>query len=240
MQIYQILNKVTGKSYVGKSKDYSARFRRHQENAKRKINRRLYDSINFHGIENFELILLEDLGEVSKSFADEREKFWVENLNTLMPNGYNMTKGGDGGNTLESWTDEEKQKLWSEQGKKRTGKSRSESTKKLLSEIFKGRIISEEQRKKISDTLKQKYKSGEIKAVTPINYGQDHPGFIDVNIDEVLSLIKACKTLKYISETLGVSKHAIRSRLVEQTGKNFLEWRREYGIHGKLSAPRVD
>lgn len=96
MQIYQIFNRITGKSYIGKSKDYQKRFNNHLKCASEKVNRRLYDSINHHGAENFELILLEDLGDCSISLSNERERFYIAKLNTLIPNGYNMTKGGDG------------------------------------------------------------------------------------------------------------------------------------------------
>ena len=135
MQIYQILNKITGKSYVGKSKDYQKRFLDHKKAARNKCNRRLYDSINHHGIENFELILLEELGNVTRQAASGKETFWVEKLNTLMPNGYNMTPGGDGGNTIEFWSDADKKKLWEQQATARTGSKRSDETKKKLSEI---------------------------------------------------------------------------------------------------------
>ena len=133
MQIYQILNKITRKSYVGKSKDYQNRFLNHKKAARNKCNRRLYDSMNHHGIENFELILLEELGNVTRQEASDKETFWVTKLNTLMPNGYNMTPGGDGGNTIEFWSDADKKKLWEQQGKARTGIKKTELAKKKMS-----------------------------------------------------------------------------------------------------------
>jgi hypothetical protein len=48
--------------------------------------------------------------------------------------------------------------------------------------------------KKISNTLKQKYQSGECVANTPKLYGKDHPQFIEVDIQNVLELIYNCKT----------------------------------------------
>lgn len=135
MQIYRILNKITGKSYVGKSVNYKRRFKDHIKAAKNKSNRRLYDSMNHHGIENFELILLEDLGEVSREEANAREIFWIKEFCCVMPFGYNMTTGGDGGNTLEFWSDEDKRKLWDEQAKNRVGTTRSDETKDKLKEI---------------------------------------------------------------------------------------------------------
>ena len=66
MQIYQIINKNTGKSYIGKSKDYKARFYRHLKQASKKINRRLYDSMNYHGVENCELVILLKTSQVNE------------------------------------------------------------------------------------------------------------------------------------------------------------------------------
>jgi group I intron endonuclease len=115
--IYQIYNKITKKSYVGKSVNYKKRFQMHLKNAKKKINRRLYDSINFHGEDNFELILLETIQTDNQKIVNEREIFWIQKLDALIPNGYNMTIGGDGGNTLETWDEERKKELYKKQGK---------------------------------------------------------------------------------------------------------------------------
>lgn len=243
MQIYQILNKVTGKCYIGKSVNYLKRFNRHKKCAIKKINRRLYDSMNYHGLDNFDLILLEDLGDVSNSFANEREKFWIEFYGSIVPNGYNMTEGGDGGNTIETWSEQAKKDLYILQGSKRRGK-RSKEWKEAISKgsILREKNKTKEEKKiisnKISKTLKEKYKLGEIKPNPPTFFGEEHPLYLNVNIDLVLSMIKDCKTLKQISKELEVSPHGIRTRLKEKTGKNFLEWRNEYGIVGKLSKPR--
>lgn len=243
MQIYQILNNVNGKSYIGKSVEYKQRFRNHIKNAKKKVNRRLYDSMNYHGYDNFTLILIEDLGEASNDIINDRERYWIKYYDTMIPNGYNMTLGGDGGNTLAYWDEDRKKTLYVSQGDKRKGK-RPKEWCKAISEGAKEReknktyakkkLISE----KISKTLKDKYSSGEIESKPPIFYGEDHPLYINVDLDVVLKMIQECKTLKQISEELNVSRHGIRSRLKEKTNKNFLEWRREYGIVGRLSKPR--
>jgi len=118
--------------------------------------------MNHHGIENFELILLEDLGNVTRQEASDKETFWVAKLNTMIPNGYNMTPGGDGGNTIEFWSDADKKKLWEQQAKTRTGGKRTELAKKKMSiaagireankTVDEKRIIAE----KISNTNKEK------------------------------------------------------------------------------------
>jgi group I intron endonuclease len=243
MDIYQIRNKITNKSYVGKSANYIKRFESHKKGAIQKVNRRLYDSINHHGIDNFELILLE---RCSKEESNDRERYWILTLNSITPNGYNMTKGGDGGNTLEFWLEENKKLLYQQQGNSRRY-PRNAQWRASLSKAAKLRESekTEEEKKKISnqisDTLKRRYKNGEIKAIAPPKrYGRDHPGYIDVDVDIVILRIKECKTQHQISQELLVPVTAIRARLKEKLGKTFLELRREYGIIGKLSKPRLD
>jgi group I intron endonuclease len=243
MFIYKITNKINNKVYVGKTVlPIEERYKKHLGCAKNKVNRRLYDSMNHHGYENFELSLLEVCDNAQQ--LSEREIYWIDEYNSQTPNGYNMTSGGDGGNTIAYWKEEDKLNLWASQAKTRTGMRRNSKVKKRMSAAATKREASrsESERKHISDkistTLKQKYKSGELKANTPKLYGKDHPHFIDVDIDVVLALIFECNTLKQISETLGVSPYGVRSRLIEKTGKNYLEWRKEYGIVGPLSKPR--
>lgn len=243
MFIYKITNKINGKVYIGKTKHpIEDRFKKHIKCAESKVNRHLYDAMNHYGYENFELCLVESCGD--ESDLSEREKFWIQEYNSQSPAGYNMTEGGDGGNTLQNWSHEDKVKLWGRQAKSRTGVKKSEQAKQNMSKAAKIREgnVSESKRKEISDkissTLKQKYESGQLKANTPKLYGESHPQYLNVDIETVLQLIYDCHTLKHISETLNISPHGIRSRLIEKTGKNYLEWRKEYGIVGPLSKPR--
>ena len=198
--------------------------------------------MNHYGYENFEITLVEKCATIEH--LNERERYWIEQFDCLTPKGYNMTLGGDGGNTLITWTEEDKRRLWEKQAKTRTGKKKSDAARKRMSESAKFRESNrtesdrKEISKKISKTLKRKYESGELVAITPNLKGKEHPQYLQVDVDLVLTLIYECKTLKEISEIVGISNHGIRSRLIENTGKNFLEWRREYGIVGPLSKPR--
>lgn len=159
MQIYMIYNHKTGKSYIGKSINYEKRFQKHIRNAIKKINRRLYDSMNYHGYDNFELILIENLDEFDNDHVNERERYWIDYFDTLMPNGYNMTIGGDGGYTLEKWSDKEKKELYQRQKDARSWYTSSERHKEVVRNSNKNRTylpMSEEQKTKIRETNKRK------------------------------------------------------------------------------------
>jgi len=94
MIIYKIVNQVNGKFYVGKTtKSIEERFAKHRYNHSGG-NTYLYRSMRKYGFENF---LIEVLEHVNHDL-DEREKFWIR---ALKPE-YNMTEGGDGGDTSSS------------------------------------------------------------------------------------------------------------------------------------------
>lgn len=93
--IYCITNDVNGKQYVGKTVDtIEKRFKEHLNDCtKARCEKRpLYDAMNKYGIEHFQVRLLE---ECDLSILEEREKYWIDMLNTFH-NGYNATYGGDG------------------------------------------------------------------------------------------------------------------------------------------------
>lgn len=50
-----------------------------------------------YGIDNFDFEIIE---ECDKSMLSEREKYWIQFYDSMVPNGYNLTNGGDGGNTF--------------------------------------------------------------------------------------------------------------------------------------------
>lgn len=83
--VYKLTNKVTGKSYIGKTRDLPARIRKHKVDTHCVY---LHNSIVKHGIDNFEVeILAENLTE-PEAFRLE-EKFILE-FKTLKPFGYNL------------------------------------------------------------------------------------------------------------------------------------------------------
>ena len=53
----------------------------------------LYKAFKKYGIEHF---YIEEIEEVENDLLDEREKYWINKENSLVPNGYNIDKGGQG------------------------------------------------------------------------------------------------------------------------------------------------
>jgi group I intron endonuclease len=242
MLIYKITNKITGKTYVGQtSKTIQERFQAHLKKARKKVNRRLYDSMNHHGYDNF---IIEEIEKVSDSItADDREKFWIKELDTIMPNGYNMTDGGGGGNTLKYWTDEEKEDLYKQQGDARRGPRPQEWKDSLAAAaVLREANKTPEEKKEISKKISTTRKERNIKSIPPApKYGKDNFNHVEVDVDEVVKLIKLQWKMKDIAQKFDTTKNTIGAKLKKETGKTFVDWRREFGIRGAFgSMKRID
>jgi len=90
--IYLISNDVNERQYVGYTEDIERRWREHK-NAAKNGDVVLYRAMRKYGIEHFHISILEEC-EIDK--LPLREQFWIWELVTEAPHGYNMTLGGDG------------------------------------------------------------------------------------------------------------------------------------------------
>ena len=91
--IYQIVNDINGKIYVGKTEfSIEKRFQEHCKDYKKESEekRPLYAAMRKYGIEHFHISILEETDN-----PEEKEKEWIEKLGSFK-NGYNATMGGDG------------------------------------------------------------------------------------------------------------------------------------------------
>lgn len=91
--IYQIVNDINQKIYVGKTEfSIEKRFKEHCSDAFKERNekRPLYSAMRKYGIEHFHIELLEETDN-----PEERETYWIEQLGSFKY-GYNATLGGDG------------------------------------------------------------------------------------------------------------------------------------------------
>lgn len=96
--IYKITNNINGKIYIGQHK---------QTTTKEKIDRYLGSGIlikkaqDKYGKENF---IKEIIEYCSKENINDREIYWIRFYNSLTPNGYNITKGGQNAATTQNTT----------------------------------------------------------------------------------------------------------------------------------------
>ena len=97
-EIYIIRNYINDKVYIGQSVDSKQRWANHLSNARHK-NR--WSAIDFsmakHGIENFYYEII----ETTENY-NERERYWIQYYNSVLPNGYNCDLGGSGLSGVES------------------------------------------------------------------------------------------------------------------------------------------
>jgi group I intron endonuclease len=95
--IYKITNKVSGKCYIGETKEENpeTRWRRHIQSINRNVGcPALKDSINKYGIDNFKFEVLIICFDKDR-FIYEKE--YIKKYNSQVPNGYNILPGGEGG-----------------------------------------------------------------------------------------------------------------------------------------------
>lgn len=125
MIIYKITNVVNGRVYVGQTVMSLAR--RWSQHSTSKKNSPMYNAFRKYGAENFTIeVICSALGPDHLNYL---EQYFIKKYNSLVPNGYNLTTGGD------------------------SAFSRSKHTKKLQSEAMKGHTVSQETRDKIAATL---------------------------------------------------------------------------------------
>lgn len=83
--IYQIINNINGKGYIGQSRNIEKRWLAHKES---KEDYPLYKAFRKYGVENFTFQILE---ECSIEDLNEKEKFYIKTEHSE----YNQTEGGD-------------------------------------------------------------------------------------------------------------------------------------------------
>lgn len=97
--IYKIINIKNQKIYIGQTtkKRPTDRFSQHKYLAlhpqQEKSISYLHRAMESDGIDNFKFEIIE---QVDNLLLNEREKYWIKQYNSLTPNGYNLTVGGQG------------------------------------------------------------------------------------------------------------------------------------------------
>jgi hypothetical protein len=93
MCVYAITNKTNGKVYVGQTVNSAGlRWQSHITTSGAGVSA-IKHAIRKHGVDAFDFCVI-DLAETREQL-NHKEQFWVEHLNTLSPNGYNLVSGGN-------------------------------------------------------------------------------------------------------------------------------------------------
>ena len=159
--IYEFVNNINKKVYVGQTIDYKQRIRSHKFNLNQNKNTPFYNALEKYGWENFLINIVE---ECEENKLNEREIYWINEKKSLYPNGYNLLKGGN----QARHTDITKQKI--SNGRKDI--KFSESHIENLRKSHLGYVMPEDQKNKISESNKGKVVSEETKF--KLKYSQPH------------------------------------------------------------------
>lgn len=146
--IYKATNTLDNKSYIGFDSKWPARKNHHMRTYKTKKYCPLFHrAINKHGIENLQWEILYQSMD-GQDTLKRCENYFIVEHETLMPNGYNMTLGGEGvlGLKLSKESIEKSRK-------KNLGKKMSQETKQKISKSSTGIIKSKEWRENLSKSL---------------------------------------------------------------------------------------
>ena len=172
--IYIATNLETGRQYVGQTSNFRKRL---QEHLSRNIRGKSYfeNALRNHGLAVFDFVQI----PYPADWLNYWEEYWITNLNTMIPNGYNLTMGGKSlrgfhhseatkiklseaqrGRPKPPWTDERKKKLSlakkGKPGSRGTGWHHTEEAKRKIGRGNVGRPVSDQERKRRSEAVKGK------------------------------------------------------------------------------------
>lgn len=100
--IYKITNTINGKVYIGQSRDIQTRKSQHKYDMRNGgHNEHLYRAMRKYGFDNFEFEVLEEC-EIHR--LNDLEKKYIEQYNSMSPDGYNIELGGGARETTSAYT----------------------------------------------------------------------------------------------------------------------------------------
>jgi group I intron endonuclease len=135
--VYEIVNLVNGKKYVGCSADYKSRWKHHKHllRLNNHANTYLQQSWNKYSENNFEFNILFQFDSETEMFDKEHELITLNRADC-----YNLSEGGKGGSKGTKWSIESRNKL--SESKKKTAKLvMTDEVKKRISESKKGSVM---------------------------------------------------------------------------------------------------
>lgn len=154
--IYLITNNINGKRYVGQTVQIPKRRWSCTISHIHRSNRAISRAIKKYGKDQFSFEILE---EVLEDFLNEREIYWIKEMESFGPKGYNMNEGGAGfhtipeivrtkiSNTHKKLCENPEERM--RRTKHRIGSKHTEKTKLIMSEKRKGIKFTEEHKEKL-------------------------------------------------------------------------------------------
>jgi len=165
--VYKITNLINNKVYIGQTKGTLAvRWRKHCSPARNRPIPLISKSILKYGKDNFKIEEIDKSDTINE--LNNKEKYWILELQSMVPTGYNLKEGGLGSVLSDISIQKISKKL---SGRKRTKeeclaiskgrigikcKPMSEETKLKISVGNKGKTFSKESREKMSKSHKNK------------------------------------------------------------------------------------
>lgn len=147
--IYMIRNTVNGKAYIGQTINKIERRINEHFNYTQVGSRLLKQAVHKYGRDAFTIEILHEALDI---FLDDLEVAAIEKHNTLSPNGYNLTTGGESN----KYYSQETRRKMSEAHKRRKYKPHAPETRRKISEANKGKRRTPEQCRKNSEARKGK------------------------------------------------------------------------------------
>lgn len=208
--IYKITNEINGKCYIGKSEDLGQRIRNHIKMIRgfRHRNVHLENAIEKYGVHNFSIEILEFLEE--NDDINEKEKHYIELYKSYdREYGYNLTKGGDGGNSyVDCITDEEKENHYKKHREIRTRENNPNYRKVLYTDGIASKYITNEE---IPEYEKMGWKKGATdkfkEDIAERMKGENNPFYGKHHLKESIEKAKQTKKERGLSSKGRISYH---------------------------------
>lgn len=216
--VYKITNNINNYIYIGITNNFKRRMREHKnnvENINYKYKSKLYNAMRKYGVENFSSEIIEVVN--NREELEEREKYWISFYNSTDANiGYNITKGGTGGQTHDvsgennpmyghKYTEEEKKKI----GDYTRGTKRSVETRNRISNSLTGLPKTKEHKNNLSQALKGNIPSNS-KETTVIN----------INTKEIITFVSEAE----MERVLHCSRKTIKQGKISNNGYMLLNY----------------
>lgn len=205
MEIYRTTNLMNGKVYIGKSMKSNPNYIGSGVLLRKAIRK--------YGRQSFRKDVLEQC--LTKDELNSREKHWILELNSLAPVGYNLTRGGDGGDTFSGRThtletrariQATNKKTWSDPLLRKSHGERTYAAQlaRGLDAMARRSLWTPERRKQRAAVTKERWKGDQSVRIGKMSRARMKAVVIDGV--EYCSIDMACKAL-------GLSRYLLKQRL---------------------------